>query len=559
MDEYGDDGTICFTSNDDINLLLNTVVSSVRDFTVNQVQKIQKLAKIGTALSAERNIGRLLEMIVDEARRFTRADGGTLYIMSDDERELHFAIVQNESLETRMGGTAGEITWPSVQLYHEDGSPNHANVSSFSALSGEIVNIADVYHADRFNFEGTRKFDATTGYRSRSMLVVPLRNHENDIIGVLQLLNAQSDGTGEIISFSPECQVMTESLASQAAVALTNNRLIKDLQNLFEAFIKVIATAIDEKSHYTGEHGRRVVELTMMIAEAINASKEGPFTDIHLNDDQMNELRIAAWLHDVGKVAVPEYVMDKSTKLDGIFDRIELVKTRFEVAKRDVEIARLKAGGNHGRLNGEATEESVDYDKELERLQGDLDFLVTVNQGGEFMSDEAVERVESIAGRSWSIDGREVPFLDRNEVENLSIRKGTLLPGERDIISNHALITHKMLSQLPFPKKMKNVPLYASTHHEYLNGSGYPFGLAGDAISLQARILAIADVFEALTARDRPYRKPNTLSAALKILGFMMEDNHIDADILDLFFKEKIYLKYAREELSPDQIDQEER
>lgn len=559
MDETRDDGDICFTANDDINQLLNTVVASVRDFTVSQVQRIQKLAQIGTALSAERNINRLLEMIVDEARRFTCADGGTLYIMSDDERALHFAIVQNESLNTRMGGTAGEITWPSVQLYNEDGTANHANVSSFAALSGEIVNIPDVYHADRFNFEGTRKFDATTGYRSRSMLVVPLRNHENDIIGVLQLLNAQSKDSKEIIPFSPECQVMTESLASQAAVTLTNNRLIKDLQNLFEAFIKTIATAIDEKSPYTGEHGRRVVELTMMIAEAVNASNEGPFQDIHLNDDEMNELRIAAWLHDVGKVAVPEYVMDKSTKLDGIFDRIELLKTRFEVAKRDIEIARLMAGGNGEKLNREAAEETVDYDGEIERLRSDLDFLITVNQGGEFMSDEAIERVQSISRRSWSYDGRELSLLEQGEIENLSIRKGTLLPEERDIISNHALITNKMLSQLPFPKKMKHVPLFASTHHECLNGKGYPFGLAGDDISLQSRILAIADVFEALTARDRPYRKANTLSAALKILGFMVKDNHIDADVFDLFVRDKIYLEYARKELSPDQIDQEER
>ena len=294
---------------------------------------IQNLTKIGVALSGEKNIERLLEMILDEALKFTNADGGTLYIMSDDESELHFAIIKNKSLNVRMGGKGGKTTWPAVKLKKEDGSPNHSNVSAHVALSGEVVNIADVYDAQGFNFEGTKKYDQDNGYRSKSMMVVPMRNHENDIIAVLQLLNAQDQVTGAVVNFSLDFQEMTLSLASQAAVALTNNRLISNLEHLLESFIKTIATAIDEKSPYTGGHVRRVAGLTMDIADKINEKKQGPFTSVEFSEDQMRELRMAAWLHDVGKITTPEYVVDKSTKLEKIQDCIADVKTRFELLK----------------------------------------------------------------------------------------------------------------------------------------------------------------------------------------------------------------------------------
>jgi HD-GYP domain-containing protein (c-di-GMP phosphodiesterase class II) len=550
-------GPVKFTDNDDINRLLRDVVSSVKDFTENQLEQIRRLTQIGAALSAERDIDRLLEMIVDEARRFTNADGGTLYITSDDEKSLHFAIVQNDSLDVRMGGTAGAITWEPVELYNSDDSPNYSNVSSYAALSGEVVNISDVYHAEKFNFEGTRQFDSETGYRSQSMLVIPLRNHENDIIGILQLLNAKDVVTDKTVSFSQESQDLIESLASQAAIALTNNRLIKDLQNLFESFVKTIATAIDEKSPYTGDHGRRVVELTMMIADKINRSRDGHFKDVSFNENEVNELRIAAWLHDVGKVAIPEYVMDKSTKLTTVNDRIELLKTRFEIVKRDIEIDVLKKKMAQSACSDTGAPPPSQIRK-MKTLEEDHEFLVSVNRADEYMSDESVERVKKIAKKKWTMDGRGQSLLSDDEIENLIIRKGTLTDNERTIMNNHAAITYRMLSQMPFPKKLKNVPGYASSHHEFLNGDGYPQGLKGDEISLQARILALADVFEALTASDRPYREGNTLSQALEILGFMVKDNQLDPDIYDLFVNEKIYIDYAKRELFPSQIDETE-
>jgi HD-GYP domain-containing protein (c-di-GMP phosphodiesterase class II) len=519
-------------------------------------EHLKSLTQIGTALSAERNIGRLLEMIVDEARSFTNADGGTLYIVDEERRMLRFGIAQNDSLKVRMGGTAENITWPPVQLYNEDEHPNYANVSSYAALSGDIVNIPDVYHAEKFDFEGTRKFDANTGYRSQSMLVVPMKNHENDIIGVLQLLNAQERSTGKVIPFSDECQTLTESLASQAAVALTNNILIKDLENLFEAFIKTIATAIDEKSPYTGSHGRRVVGLTMDIAEVINTVKTGYFKDIYFDKNQMDELRIAAWLHDVGKVAVPEYVMDKATKLESLYDGIELVKTRFEVMKRDIEMKYSGVSEIGGALSRASI--SDEYEREIQNLKDDLDFIERMNKSSEFVAEEDLQRIRSVAARSLSIDGQKTHFLTDAEIDNLSVRRGTLNDRERDIINSHTTIACKMLSQIPFPRRLKNVPLFVVSHHERLNGEGYPNGMSGDEIPLQARILAFADVFEALTARDRPYRKGKTLlSQAIKILGFMVEEGHLDSNLFDLFVKEGIYLKYAKAELDPDQIDEE--
>jgi len=531
---------------------LNSIVREVKRFTESQLALIKKLTEIGVALSAEKNLYRLFEMIVEEAREFSHADGGTLYIMSDDEEELRFTIVQNDTLKVRMGGTGAEITWPPVKLRNPDGSPNYANVSAYVALSGKVVNIPDVYTAEGFNFAGTKRFDGQTGYRSKSMLVVPLKDHEGETIGVLQLLNAKDPNTGEVISFSTECQRVTESLASQAAIALSNNRLIHELELLLESFITSTASAIDEKSPYTGGHVRRVAELTMAIAYKINEMREGPFASVTFDADQLKELRMAAWLHDLGKITTPEHIIDKATKLQTVYDRIELLKTRFEVIKRDYEIQALK---ENCTSTGRADEEDSTLSQRIAELESEMDFLERVNWGGEIMADEMIEKLKKIALRRWDFGGKPYPLITEEELYNLSIRKGTLTEEERDIINNHAMVTHKMLSKLPFPKKLRNVPLYAAAHHEKLDGSGYPFGLKGEEIPLQAKIIALADIFEALTAKDRPYKKGNTLSSALKVMSFMVKDNHLDADLFNLFLQEKIYLDYARQELLPEQID----
>ena len=550
-----------FTENARINHLLDGLVREVKEFAEHQLTLIRRLTEIGAALSAERNIDRLLEMIVDEARNFTRADGGTLYITSDDETALHFAIVQNTKLNVRMGGTGGQITWPPVMLKNADGSPNFSNVSAYAAISGEVVNIPDVYDAEGFNFQGTRKFDAETGYRSKSMLVVPMKNHLSDIIGVLQLLNAQDDTSGKVVDFSYECQQMTESLASQAAVALSNNRLIHSLEDLLESFITTIATAVDEKSPYTGGHVKRVAELTISIAEKINEMTDGPFAAVHFSENALRELRMSAWLHDIGKITTPEYVVDKAKKLETIFDRIETIKTRFEVIKRDRRIETLQDRLRNAESSVPRDEQhfgAPDADDDFNQLAKELNLLITANTGDEFMADEMIAEIKKIGARKWDCEGKAFPLLTDDEVYNLTIRRGTLTDEERDVINRHALVTQKMLSQLPFPKHLRNVPAYAAAHHEKLDGTGYPFGLKGEDISLQSRIMALADVFEALTAKDRPYKKGKTLSEALKILSFMVKDGHIDKDLFELFTRENIYYDYAKRELSPQQIDRQE-
>jgi HD-GYP domain-containing protein (c-di-GMP phosphodiesterase class II) len=537
-----------FTDNDQINRLLTRLVKDVSQFTENQLSQIKRLTEIGTALSAEKNLERLLEMLVTEARKFTNSDAGTLYIMSDDEKELNFSIIQNDTLKICTGGTGGQITWPPVKIINDDGSPNHANVSAHVAIIGEVVNIADVYNAPGFNFEGTKKFDQQTGYRSKSMMVVPMRNHENDIIGVLQLLNAQDQETGDIISFSHECQEMTLSLASQAAVALSNNRLIQDLQNLLESFIQTIATAIDEKSPYTGGHVRRVAELTMTIAQKVNDTKDDRFADLKLSVDELRELRLAAWLHDVGKITTPEHVVDKATKLETVHDRIKEVKTRFELLKREYS---LEAKNNTAAQGDGHCNSAEEIGAILKQLDDDYTFIENVNYGSEFTKDEMIARINEIAERTWLVDGQTMPLLSADEINNLSIRRGTLNDEERNIINNHALVTHKMLSHLPFPKKMRHVADYAAAHHEKIDGTGYPLGLKGEQLSLQSRIIAIADIFEALTAKDRPYKKGKSVAEALKIMEFMVKDNHIDAELYDLFVKEEVYEEYAKQELVP--------
>jgi len=550
----------CYSENPRINKLIQDLVGELKQFTEEQARNINDLVEIGTALSAERDNKRVLEMILSQARRFTHADGGTLYLVTDDQRELAFHVMHNDTLNTFQGGTSGnEITIPNVLLYCDDCTPNHANVSAHVALTGELINIPDVYVAEGFNFEGTKKFDASLKYRSQSMLVVPMRDHEDEIIGVLQLINAK-DTEGETIPFPVEQEGMIHALASQAAVALTQQRLIFDLRNLFESFIQAIATAIDEKSKYTGGHIARVTELTMMIAGELNNWDTGPYADVVLNENELEELRIAAWLHDTGKITTPEYVVDKSNKLETVFDRIELVKARFDAIRLERKLRAYEKlieelGDNVDPRKVDEAKASAQSD--IEAINDDLDFLETTNKGGEFMADEKIDRLKGIAARKYqggaNVD--ETSFLTDNEVYNLSIRKGTLTDEERDIMNNHVVMSIKILEELPWPRKMSNVPEIAGGHHEKLDGTGYPNKLKGDEISLQARIMAVADVFEALSAKDRPYKDPMPLSQAIKILGFMVKDNHLDGDVVNLFIKSGLVFEYAKKYLDKSQID----
>jgi HD-GYP domain-containing protein (c-di-GMP phosphodiesterase class II) len=555
------------------------------------LHRLKELNEIGIALSQQHDLNSLLETILVAAKRITNADAGTLYLHEPEQQVLRFEILRNDTLKTAMGGTSGvPISFYPIRLYDEEGNPNHAMVVSHAALSGETVNIPDAYMAQGFDFSGTKNFDTKTGYHSRSFLTVPMRNHEDEVIGVLQLINAQHRESGEIVKFSVDDQQLLESLASQAAIALTNRRLIGQLEELFEAFIQLINTAIDDKSPYTGGHCARVPALTMMLAEAVNRNEHGPLRDFVMTDQDRRELKIAGLLHDCGKITTPVHVVDKATKLQTLFDRIHILDTRFEVLKRDAEIEMLRvlshspfpqtppglplsgeevsfpldkggelARGQRGVGVRDVDETAIraEYEARIRQLDEDREFLRHCNIGVEAMSAEEQQRVHQIAAYRWhGVDGKECNFLRDDETENLTIRTGTLTVAEREIINHHIEVTIKMLESLPWPKHLKNVPEYAGGHHERMDGKGYPRGLTREQMSVQARVMGIADIFEALTAKDRPYKKGKTLTESLTILGKFKLDGHVDPDLFDVFIREQVYLDYAQQFLNPEQIDE---
>lgn len=521
------------------------------------LQRLEELNAIGVALSKEKDLNRLLETILLAAIHITHCDAGTLYSVTED-KSLRFEIVHTNSLGIALGGTTGKpVTFPPVQLYDPDGEPNNHNVVAYAVLNDRTVNIADAYSEQGFDFSGTRKFDAANHYRSRSFLTVPMKNHEGRIIAVLQLLNALDSDTGEVTVFSSSDQHLAESLASQAAIAITNRALINQLEELFESFITLINIAIDEKSPYTGGHCERVPILTMLLAEAVNATTEGPMASFHMGDKDRYELKIAGLLHDCGKVTTPVHVVDKATKLQTLFDRIHLIDTRFEILKRDAEIDLLKqkvAALESGNGDIAAIEQACRA--RIAQLDDDREFLRKANIGGEFMSPELQQRVKTIGQYRWvNEQGVESDFLSAEEIYNLNVERGTLTAEEREIINHHIVSTINMLEALPWPAHLKRVPEFAGGHHERMDGRGYPKGLKGADMSVQARIMAIADIFEALTAKDRPYKEGKKLSEALTILGRMKLDQHVDPELFDIFIRNQVYLQYAKEHLEPYQID----
>jgi HD-GYP domain-containing protein (c-di-GMP phosphodiesterase class II) len=519
------------------------------------VERLDLLTEVSVALGdGHDDIDIFLDRILKVAKSMTNADGGTLYRPSGDGRSLCFHIWLNDTLGIRQGGTSGNpIDLPPIPLVDDAGEKNLASVAAYAANFHRSVNIADVYRADVFNFSGMLTFDETFGYRSQSNLTVPMTDHEGELVGVLQLINARDRETGAIRAFSDTDQRFIEALAAQAAVALTNQQLVVQMERLLEALVNLINIGIDEKSPYTGRHCQFVPELTMLLAEAVHETDRGPMADFRMTDADRRELWLAGLLHDCGKITTPVHVVDKATKLETIFDRIHMIDTRFEVLLRDAEIRTLRAQCEEG---ADRVAIAAALAAEQARLRADREFLRSANVGSEGMSEADQDRVRRIAAYRWTgPDGVARDFLDEDEVRNLTVRFGTLNDDERKIINNHIDVTIRMLESLPWPKHLKNIPEYAGGHHERMDGKGYPRGLTREQMSVQARVMAIADIFEALTARDRPYKKGKTLSESLHILGKFALNGHIDPDLFDIFVRQKVYLKFARKNLDPSQID----
>lgn len=516
---------------------------------------LQHLIDISISLSVERDTTRLLERILTSAQTLTQADGGTIYSVTAD-KSLKFETLINNSLGLYMGGSSGQpIPFPDIEIY-QNGEVNRHAIVAIAAADGSMIHIPDAYACQQYDLSAARSMDQRTGYHTQSVLTVPMKNHEGELNGVLQLINATTDG--KVSAFSSQQMELVRSLASLAAVALTNKQLIENMELLFQGIARLIAKAIDEKSPYTGGHCRRVPELTMMLADAVHRHQTGPLADFYLTEADRNELSVAGWLHDCGKIATPEYVMDKASKLQTIFDRIELVDAKIEIAKRDLELSFSGPVYLAQHLQDEARVVALQQElaEGLAHLELQREFLRKANIGGEFMDKSDQQRVADFGQQlQISIAGQQQNLLSDNEIYNLSIARGTLTAEERQIINRHMDITVDMLESLPFPKHLQRVPEFACGHHEKMDGTGYPKGLKKEQMSVPARMMAIADIFEALTASDRPYKEGKPLSECLAIMGRMKESQHIDPDLFDIFIDQKVYLHYARQFLKPGQLD----
>ncbi len=553
---------------------------------------LKNFIDISRALSAEKDFDRLLAAILEETRRISGAEGGAILLAADDESGLEVAI-----LERPGAGADGDSGAPAVSL---------AGTAIHAFRTGEAVRVDDAASAARWDLGGTRERYESPGHRVRSVLCVPLKNSQDESIGVLQLVNARDAG-GDVIAFRDRTVPYVEALASSAAVALDNRRLLQAQRDLLDSFILVVAGAIDAKSPYTGGHCQRVPIVASMLAEAADDSSSPTFADFRLSDDERYALHLASWLHDCGKVTTPEYVVDKATKLETLYDRIHEIRMRFEVLWRDSEIDYYR-----GRLAADADDATLERRRQERQAQvrDDFEFIARCNNGDNFLSDEMIERLEQVGAQTWTrhLDDRagvshgeltrmgaepaELPATERvladkpehviprigdhpfgdnrygfrmevpdslynlGELYNLRVRSGTLSDEERFKINEHVVQSIQMLDRLPFPRELRQVPDWAGNHHEKLDGTGYPRRLPAESLSIPERVMAVADVFEALTASDRPYMHPKTLSRALAIMRSMCDEGHLCPDLFALLLRSGVYRRYAGEHLRPEQLDE---
>lgn len=474
------------------------------------VQDFKDILNVGIQLTVEKDGNKLLNTIVDKGMQITNCDASTLYLYEDNV--LKFRIMRTISQNVCRGVDGEPITdIPPVPFKEE-------NVCAYTAIHRKVVNIEDVYHSEEFDFSGPKRYDAMTGFRTQSMLVIPVENNTGDLIGVLQMMNAQ-DENGNVIPFDPQYEIIIRSLGSLAAIELSNIQYVEEIKEQLHSFVEAMATAIDERTPYNGSHTRKVAEYATILAKKINEKYEAGECEEAFDDERLEKLQLAALLHDIGKMIVPRSVMNRATRMDrdmaALEDRLALLTCYYEI----------------DALKGKITTD--EYEEKAALLKDILEFVHRIDNVG-FLQQEDFDRVQEIAKMYYEKeDGEKVYYITERERVCLSVRKGTLTDEDRAIMESHVTMTAKILSKVHFNKNYIDVPRWAAEHHEYLNGSGYPNHINGEQLDTETRILAIADIYDALTASDRPYKPPMPKAKACAILHSMVEEGKLEGRFVD--------------------------
>ncbi len=474
-----------------------------------QYEDFEKIMDIGIRLSTERDRNRLLLTILDKGMEITNCDASTLYLY--EKEELHFKYMKTLSQGINRGSDGEVIDLPPVPMKEE-------NVCSYAAIHQEVVNIPDVYASSRFDFSGPRQYDSLTGYRTQSQLVVPLANNENELIGVLQLINAM-DETGSVIAFNEEYEIIIRALGAIAAIELTNLSYVEALKTQIYSFVEALTTALEERTPYNALHTRNVEKYASLLADYITQLHGEGKCEKTFDQARKEQLMLAALIHDIGKLAVPLSIMNKATRLNS---RIEKIDDRFALLRALYEIDMLR-----GRIT------AAEYEETVKDLETELAFIHAIDVV-DYVTDKDCEHIKKLAEKQHTgEEGAALSYLTPQEAECLAIRSGTLTLKERREMENHVVMTSRILEKVEFYKGFSMVPKWVGAHHEYLDGSGYPKGLKGDELDLETRLLTVVDIYDALVATDRPYKEPISRPKAIQILKDMAKKGKVDLQLVE--------------------------
>lgn len=545
---------------------------------------LTEILQLTDLVLSESSYADIVEKIMDTAAELCQAEGYFFYNINDD-KFLDLTYTVNKKLKISRRGSDNLVHSPVIYLPEQKNKPKKS-IAESCYFKYATINENNIYANPDYDNSFFSDFDEENDYSTVSVMAIPVTNRRNYVVGIAIFINPR-DESGRNITFTADTQNNTRSICNLIGLLLENKQLNENYGQLLESFIEVLARAIDAKSPYTGAHCQRVPVIARLLATAAVQQDSGPLKDFEMSSEDWYTLHIASWLHDCGKVTTPEYIVDKATKLETIYNRIHEIRDRFEILRRDAHIDYLKK-----RLANVDSQENLqaEFVERVKRLEKDFDIIAQCNIGDKDISEEDIAELERISkiqfmryfdrtkGLSWAerdhikdpeiyrqpgpenlLQDRDDLLFDqynRGELYNLKVPHGTINKEEREKINEHIVVTIDMLKALPFPKELSKVVEYAGAHHERIDGRGYPNGLTGDQMSIPAKIMAIADIFEALTANDRPYKEPKKLSQVLKLMQEMKNNGHIDPDLYKVFISSGVYLDYAEQYISPQQIDE---